>query len=392
MSISRLPLLSCVAISFLVAAPDSQETMTPLLMSVQDAPVPFTGSDGNIHLVYELWVTNFSSADLVINSVEILGDGQVLQKLDAAAIAHRLQPAGTREPVGKLVKSSQALLFIDVSLKPGSKIPAELSHRAVTVVTAAPPGRQNITETGGTAKVDRQEVARIHPPLSGDRFVSADSCCESFRHNRAAMAINGRAWIAQRFAVDWEQLNPQGHIYTGSREKLQSYTIFGAPVLAVANATVVSVIDGRPEQTPGKYPVNISLEAADGNCVILDLGQHRYALYAHMQPGSIRVRVGQAVKAGEVIGLVGNTGNSVAPHLHFQVSDSPSSLGSNGLPYEIDTFQILGQTPGTKAFDDAEANGIPLIFKPLTTTAGARPALPLDQLIISFPKTADGAH
>jgi Peptidase family M23 len=392
MSISRSPLLLCAAISFLVAAPNSQETMTPLLMSVQDAPVPFTGSDGAVHLVYELWVTNFSSADIVINSVEILGDGQVLQKRDAAAIARRLQPAGTREPVAKLVKSSQALLFIDVSLKPGSKIPAELSHRVATLVTAAPPGRQIITETGGSTTVDRQEVARIHPPLSGDLFISADSCCESSRHHRAAMAINGRVWIAQRFAVDWEQLNPQGRIYSGPREKLQSYTIFGAPALAVADATVVSVIDGHPEQTPGKYPENISLEAADGNCVILDLGKHRYALYAHMQPGSIRVRVAQAVKAGEVIGLVGNSGNSVAPHLHFQVADSPSSLASNGLPYEIDTFRIQGQTPGTKAFDDAEANGGPLTFKPLTSAVGTRLALPLDQLIISFPKIAAGAR
>jgi hypothetical protein len=392
MSISRSPLLLCVASSFLVAAPNSQETMTPLLMSVRDAPVRFTGSDGAVHLVYELWVTNFSSADIVINSVEILGDGQVLQKLDDAAIARRLQPAGTREPVAKLVKSSQALLFIDVSLKPGSKIPAELSHRVATLVTAAPPGHQITTETGGNTKVDRQQIARIRPPLSGDRFISADSCCESFRHNRAAMSINGRVWIAQRFAVDWEQLNPQGRIYSGPREKLQSYTIFGAPALAVANATVVSVIDGHPEQTPGKYPENISLEAADGNCVILDLGKHRYALYAHMQPGSIRVRVGQAVKAGEVIGLVGNSGNSVAPHLHFQVTDSPSTLASNGLPYEIDAFQIQGQTPGSKAFDDAEANGGPLKFELVTPAATARPALPLDQLIISFPKIAAGAR
>jgi murein DD-endopeptidase MepM/ murein hydrolase activator NlpD len=138
--------------------------------------------------------------------------------------------------------------------------------------------------------------------------------------------------------------------------------------------------------------VNISLEAADGNCVILDLGKHRYALYAHMQPGSIRVRVGQAVKAGEVIGLVGNSGNSLAPHLHFQVTGSPSSLASNGLPYEIDAFQIQGQTPGTKAFDDAEANGGPLTSELVTPSGTARAALPLDQLIISFPKIAAGAR
>ncbi len=101
---------------------------------------------------------------------------------------------------------------------------------------------------------------------------------------------------------------------------------------------VVSVTDNALEQTPGKYPEAISLDAADGNSIILDLGQHRYALYAHLQPGSLRVRKGDHVKTGQVLALVGNSGNSVAPHLHFQVTDAPSSLASNGLPYEIDIF------------------------------------------------------
>ncbi len=89
-------------------------------------------------------------------------------------------------------------------------------------------------------------------------------------------------------AVDWEELDAQGQIRNGPQEKLESYTIFGKPVYAVADAVVVSVTDGLPEQTPGKYPTNISLDEADGNSVILDLGQQRYAMYAHMQPGSIK--------------------------------------------------------------------------------------------------------
>src|SRR6202047_99486 len=66
-------------------------------------------------------------------------------------------------------------------------------------------------------------------------------------------------------------------------------------------------------------PENIAIEEADGNLVILDLGGGRYALYAHLDPGSVRVHKGDAVKRGQVIGLVGNTGNSLAPHLHFHV-------------------------------------------------------------------------
>ena len=112
-----------------VARAQAHESMTPVLLSIQDAPVPFLGSDGRTHLVYELWLTNFSSGDVSVEKVDVLGDGNVVQSFDVAAIAERLQPAGRREPVDKLAGSMQALLFLHVILAPGAEIPARLSHR-----------------------------------------------------------------------------------------------------------------------------------------------------------------------------------------------------------------------------------------------------------------------
>lgn len=363
----------------------ASETMTPLLLAVHDAPVPFMGSDGRTHLVYELWMTNFSSADIDVQKVEVLGDGAPLQSLDTAAVAQLLQPVGLRESAGKLAKSTNALLFLNVTLPPGVEIPRQLSHRVTINASAAPPGQQLMSEDGGATTVDRQPVITIGPPLHGERFVSADSCCDATRHTRAALPINGRLWLAQRYAVDWEQLDATNRIDSGPSEKLESYTIFGKPALAVADATVESVADGQPEQTPGKYPTNISVAQADGNSVILKLDDHHYALYAHMQPGSIKVHPGDKVKLGQVLGLVGNTGNSLAPHLHFQVMNGPSSLASNGLPYQISEFQITAKSPGTEAFDQAEGKGTPLALTPVSPTQFIKDSLPLDQLIISFP-------
>jgi hypothetical protein len=377
-------ILLSVALITLTARAQVSENMTPLQLAVHDAPVPFMGSDGSIHLVYELWMTNFSSADIAPEKVEILSDGVTLQTLDAAAIAKRLQPIGMRDSVSTIAKSTQAILFLNVTLAPNTKTPHQLSHRVLLRASAAPPDHQELTETGGATNVDYRPVVSIAPPLQGIGYVSADSCCDATRHTRAALPINGNVWVAQRYAVDWEQVDASNRIYTGPSKKLESYTIFGKPALAVADSTVVSVIDGLPEQTPGEYPVNIPLDQADGNSVCLDLGQQNYATYAHLQPGSIKVHKGDKVKLGQVLGLVGNTGNSVAPHLHFQVTDRPSPLASNGLPYTIRDFQITGKTSGTEAFDEAESKGVQILFTPLAPALSVKEAMPLDQLIISF--------
>ncbi len=379
--------LALLAFAFINSSTPAQaaDEMTPVLMAVQDAPIPFMGSDGREHLVYELWLTNASSAEIAVEKVEVLGDGAPLQTLDTAAVASRLQPIGQRQSTGTLPKSSQALLFLNVLLSPGTPVPHQLSHRVSVHVEAAPPGHQQLTDEGGAVIVDRRAVVVVGPPLRGAGYISADSCCDATRHTRAAMPVNGRLQIAQRYAVDWEQVDADNRIYTGPQEKLESYVIFGKEALAAADATVVSTIDGQPEQTPGKYPTDISIEEADGNAIVLDLGDHRYALYAHLQPGSLRVQKGDHVKAGQVIGLVGNTGNSLVPHLHFHVMDSPSPLASNGLPYEIQSFQVTGHTAGTQAFDEAEAKGTPLPITPMSPPARVTNAMPLDQLVVTFP-------
>jgi hypothetical protein len=316
--------------------------------------------------------------------VEVLGDGSLLQTLDSSAVASRLQPLGKRESAATLASGGQALLFINLVLPVGAVVPDKLSHRVSIRVTAAPPDHQQMSEDGGIITVDRRSIVVVAPPLRGERYVSADSCCDATRHTRAALPVNGRVWVAQRYAVDWERMDENGRIYEGPQEKLESYAIFGQPVLAVADGRVVSAVDGLPEQTPGKFPTNLPLDEADGNSVIVDIGNQRYTLYAHMQPGSLKVRTGDMVKTGQAIGLVGDSGNSIVPHLHFQVTDGPSSLSSNGLPYEIRRFEVTGKTPGTAAFDEAEAKGTPLAVTAISPPEKVTNAMPLDQLVITF--------
>jgi murein DD-endopeptidase MepM/ murein hydrolase activator NlpD len=141
-----------------------------------------------------------------------------------------------------------------------------------------------------------------------------------------------------------------------------------------------------PNTPPGTFPENIPIEEADGNHVVLDLGDGRYALFAHLKPGSVRVRVGETVRRGQVLGLVGTSGNSSEPHLHFHVMDNPSPLASNGLPYRLRKFSSTRRGISTEAFDQAIIDGKPIPTEPVIGGAMRSRALPLDLWIVDFPE------
>jgi hypothetical protein len=150
MSTNRLLLLSILLLAVLVrpAAARDLERLTPLLLSVQERPIPFPGSDGRAHLVYELSLTNFSSGELLVEKVEVLADDAVLETLDRAEIAARLQPFGMRESRPSMAASTSALLFLHVPVASPERVPRKLTHRVLARMSAAPPGRQDFGRAG----------------------------------------------------------------------------------------------------------------------------------------------------------------------------------------------------------------------------------------------------
>ena len=369
------------------ASEDAQD-MTPILAQVPYAPIPFAGSDGRTHLVYELQATNFSRGKTTIGQLEVLDadTGDVVDTLDAKEVASSLHPAGSQDTADTLDPSMAATIFLNVTFDDPDQVPNRLAHRLSVQAAAAPPDQQQLTEKKvGETNVEHRNVVMFGPPLKGSNYLAADSCCDAPHiHRRSPLPINGQFTLAQRYAVDYEQLDADNRIYSGDKADLNSYTIYGKEALAVADGTVVKVTDGYPEQNPGDFPKGISLDEADGNSVILDIGGGNYVLYGHFQPGSIRVKEGDRVKQGDVLALVGSSGNSLAPHLHFHVMDSSQSLASNGLPYGLDSFTLTGQSAGTDAFNKAEADGTPLEVTPVDPAKTVTKVMPLDQSEVSF--------
>ncbi|UGS37806.1 M23 family metallopeptidase [Capillimicrobium parvum] len=82
-----------------------------------------------------------------------------------------------------------------------------------------------------------------------------------------------------------------------------------------------------------------------GNGAVIRIAPGTYAIYAHLQPGTVRVRRGQRVSAGTVLGQVGNSGNITAPHLHFGIHDGPFLATSASLPWVFDRYRLDGRGP-----------------------------------------------
>lgn len=122
---------------------------------------------------------------------------------------------------------------------------------------------------------------------------------------------------SQRRAADLLKVGTDGKTHTGDGKKNSDYLAYGQDILAAADGKVETVIDGVPENEPG----TLNPYFATGNTVILRHDDRSFSVYAHLQPGKVRVKKGQAVKRGTVLGLCGNSGNSSEPHLHFQIQD-----------------------------------------------------------------------
>lgn len=371
---------------------------TPIIVSLLTEPHPVLGSDGKYHLVYELQLTNTTPLIWHINSLEALdrdNQSRVLASFSGDEVAGKNRVIPGNALSAEIGGGETSLFFITFTVDSADDIPSAITHRiSITVpggipegflaFLSLPPDETEIAFVYADTLVSGQEPVVIGPPLRGGRWVAADGCCLAHRHVRAALPINGRYNIAQRFAIDWEKLSDDDLIFVGDPSDVHSYFSYGEDVLAVASGRVVTAVDKYEDQIPGQLPPGLPIEEADGNYVVLDLGGGNFGFYAHMIKGSITVKEGDFVTRGQVIGHLGNSGNTSAPHLHFHVIAGPASLGSNGLPYVADGYELLARSASTEAFDNAEINGVPLEMVPVPNPGPHTNDLYLDQSIVNF--------
>ncbi len=364
---------------------------TPPLRQSFDLHVPLPPTpvpvEGRMRLFYELHLTNFARTPLAASGVQVIdaASGREIARYSDAALAARLAPmdgaADDNVRTGEIRSGSRAVVYIELELM-ADAIPASLTHRVDYTGNDGTPFSGSVA--GGRVAVDPRPAPLLGPPLRGGPWVAAFDPAWERGHRRVFYAVEGRAVLPGRFAIDWVKLDDAGLRAKGDADVVANAYAYGAEVLAVADGTVVKVRNDFPEAARISENGRFALADADGNHIVLDIGQQRYAFYEHLRPGSVRVAPGQRVRRGEVIAALGYSGSGNWPHLHFHVGDAPSPLGAEGLPFVIEGFRSLG-VYGT--FDDLGVR--PWTRRVDSGTAERRRERPADNAVVAFPSGGD---
>lgn len=354
-------------------------------LTVPLPPTPVK-AHGKLHLLYELHMTNFSEERLVLTRLEILGDAMDAPPLtsyqDGELEERMMRPGLWPAVVDSRVISPGlwAVIFLQLVVEP-TGLPTALRHRLF--LTSTDPGgkvSQRIVESERSV-VHRTAPLVIAAPLRGAGWLAIGGMSNTSGHRRELMQGHGRMQIAQRFAIDWIKIADDGQVFHDDPLQNTNWYGYGQAVLAVADGVVVAVKDGIPENVPlsGEFSVPITAETLSGNYVFLDLGNHHFALYGHLQPKSLRVNVGDKVRRGQVLGLLGNSGNSDAPHLHFHITNAGSPLGAEGIPYVFQAFDLQGMVASLDVFESGAG------WTPEGNAQQHQREIPLEYSIVRFP-------
>jgi murein DD-endopeptidase MepM/ murein hydrolase activator NlpD len=325
--------------------------------------------DGVQHLAYELFVTSWhytKELRFAAVYVEDAATGKRLAQLDSKALEDPFtlritQYPGKAGPANRLLPAGRtAILTLDVKLPLGASVPSAVRHR---IQFESDPNLQLIQDDGSLSSelisfsqplpINRARPLVIGPPLRGGPWLCGNGFGPANSHGWIGAAEKiARMHVAQRFGCDFGKVDAEGNTLPNpfpNEITNKWFYGYGADVIAVADGRVVDTQDEIPENVPqadGRVitPVALTDRTFPGNRVALKIGEGQYAFYAHLQPGSLRVKVGDRVRMGQVLGKVGNSGNSVGPHLHFQVSDGPELNASDFVPHVYRSYWLSGHS------------------------------------------------
>ena len=192
---------------------------------------------------------------------------------------------------------------------------------------------------------------------------------------------HGTDRLGTRYAYDFIQVDWKRRGWPAYRGNLLQYFLFGLTlsdyycygqnIYAPCDGVVVQAEDGCEERVRTNLisdmsnayknanyfdPEKDDVQSVAGNYIVMECNSNIYAAFVHLQTGSIQVEIGQNIKKGDVIGKIGHSGNSFAPHLHFQLMDSDDIVIANGLPCVFEQYEILQDSEWKVVYNSIPTN------------------------------------
>ncbi len=297
-----------------------------------------------LRVPYTISLWEYFREGLTLNKIEVLNhaDLATLMTIEGEELPFVYHMPLPTNPYFTLDPINRCYLSIQLPLPLAGIRPQKLYHRFHLTDTLS--GKTITVEGGEVVPRYNENPLVIASPVKGKNWLFINQSSMAY-HFYVLFFLNGQIWYGERFAFDNIKLDDSFQNYfSGDPGKNESYFNYRDTLYAVAPGTIITVRDGRTENNGNKHDAPMStIDELAGNYVTIDIGNGKYAFYAHCVPGSFFVKQGDVVNEGQPIALLGNSGNSDAPHLHFQINDGPDILFSRGVPYIWKTYTKLGE-------------------------------------------------
>jgi hypothetical protein len=329
-------------LSFLFPVSDNKNKDPIELFVINPPTIAVTGRQ-NI-AVYELHVKNNSTKNISLISLEITG-GKVFKQLktfdssDLKKMTYGRNASGKKSDPGQAISSGITIIYLEIEIV-DARYTEELFH--TLIYSKAEDKTKKTYPVSLRTNIINREPLVLGSPLKAGPWAAIYSADWERGHRRVIYTIDGHPYIPGRFAIDFVRLDSLGRFAKGNDDTVSNWYGHALEVFAVHDGIIASTRTDFPETTTLSAHPQYDSSKATGNYISLDIGNNRYAFYEHLKPGSIRVKPGQRVKKGDTIALLGFTGQSTGPHLHFHVANKNSPLGAEGVPYSFEEFTLVG--------------------------------------------------
>jgi murein DD-endopeptidase len=331
------------------------QTQTKILKSKIPKSINFIPIDSKLTAYYEIYVSNLSSDTITFTKVSVLDlkNTSPIYSSETLDLQNRIEKIGPYSELKNLdLLPSQTMVIYFELILPNDRI-KEISHRINFQIVRKEISKEDSITTETSKCITGQQLV-LGAPLKGGAWAAIFEPSWERGHRRVIYTVDGKGRIPGRYAIDFIKTDINVKNVNGDENLVKNWYGYGQQILAVADGVVSSVNNDFPESTTLAEHPDYDSNKATGNYITIKIGENQYAFYEHLKPNSINVKVGQKVKKGDNIALLGFTGQASEPHLHFHVANTNSSLGAEGLPFVFESFKKLGYYKNFDAFGKKE--------------------------------------